>query len=251
MIAAGADFAITLDHLEHSPDRAIDAMWAIVFHPNLKSAVVMTDDIDNDTRFESFESESGFEHLRSCVATRIEDVSRLDAEALRVPWSSQARSGWPKPDWAKASGLKLDALLYSAVDKGKSAAAQMYLDAGADPLAETYLGDCAARLACSKGMFDVFNQPEWLDATIRSTGESGLFFLARGEDAESLKTAYRLGANPGLRNIDGDTVFDVLDQCFHGEVAAAIADADAMRIGMSTSMPISVDRCVRQRARRL
>ena len=208
-------------------------MWTVIFHPNLTSAVVMLD-IGIDRKFESFNSDLGFEHLRSCVAMRIQEISSRDAEALRRPWLSHKSSDWPNPSMAEANGLNLNALFYSALEKYNYVAATMYLSAGADPLVRTPLGDCAARLGVAKGMLDVVNRPEWLDATILSNGETGLFGLACEGAIDLLKTAYLLGANPDLRNVEGETVLDVLDPCFHGKVAAAIADAHALRIGAST-----------------
>ena len=127
----------------------------------------------------------------------------------------------------------------------------MYLNAGANPLAKTYLGDCAVRLGVAGGMISVFKRPEWPGATNETTGETGLFGLARCNMIDLLVEAYQCGANPDVINLHNQTVLDFLDSRLLIEPEAAIAEMRATRISANTVNVAPLAKSASQRTRRL
>lgn len=249
LIAAGANFSFV--HMDRMPNvqEQVDTVWKIEFAPYLRSAELIKTSGCSGT-YQAFGTASSFACTRRKVAKQIEAVSPDDAKALNAPWASHASSGWPGPGWAVENGLNLDALLYSAVGNIENEVVEMYLDAGADPLAQTYLGDCAARLGVSVGMIAIFNRPEWLNATCATIGETGLFNLARIQMIDLLVDAVRSGADPDVRNLHGQTMLDALGPGPFSELEAAIADQRAMRISSLTAIARASDRHkVRSRSR--
>jgi ankyrin repeat protein len=132
-----------------------------------------------------------------------------------------------RPAWATAHGFNLNALAYSAVQKRDANVTKMYLDAGANPMARTSSGDSVALLGVANGMLDLFGRQEFLDTRSEETGETGLFDLAREIDIDVLRVAYRMGADPEIKNIRGQTVLDLLDPPYQAEVLAVIAEAQS------------------------
>lgn len=76
-------------------------------------------------------------------------------------------------------------------------------------------------------MLDLFGRQEFLDTRSEETGETGLFELAREIDIDVLRVAYRMGADPEIKNIRGQTVLDLLDPPYQAEVLAVIAEAQS------------------------
>lgn len=234
LIAAGADFSFICMETVPSFRNPVSTTWEVAFSHSLCSAELIKKTEYGVSKSKTFNTTIDFATLRQEVAKHIEVASPLYAKALCTPWSPHSNCSWPDPVWAKAHGLNIDALLYSAVDRDECGVAMMYLDDGANPLAKTYLGDCAARLGVAGGMISVFKRPEWLDATNETTGETGLFGLARCNMIDLLVEAYRCGANPDVRNLHGQTVLDYLHSRLLGEADVAIAEARATRISANT-----------------
>ena len=97
-------------------------------------------------------------------------------------------------------------------------------------MARTYSGDCVARLGVANGMLDLFGRQEFLDIRSEEAGETGLFNLAGDIDIDVLKVAYRMGADPEIKNIRGQTVLDLLDPTHQDEMLAVIAEAQAKKL---------------------
>lgn len=168
-----------------------------------------------------------FNDVRQQLAECVREFDTEACDALQKQWSATAECAWPHPESAKKSGICLDALLYSAAQKRCIDAVEMYLVAGANPLATTHMGDCAARIGVANGLLGSFSTPEYLNARVAENGETGLFSLAGSGDFGLIKAAYVLGADPDIRDAAGRTVLDLIDPAHHeyAEVCAAIADA--------------------------
>lgn len=141
---------------------------------------------------------------------------------------------WPTPDVIAEEKLSLDAFCFAAAKHQNSRAARMYLSAGADPLVRTTDGDCAARVGIANGMAVFFARPEWLDAAHDTIKETGLFMLARERKIDAVKKAYKMGADPDIRNGMGYSVLDVVDSTYRREVEAAIVEARARKLSDAT-----------------
>lgn len=168
------------------------------------------------------------------VRKKLSDFLRLSdpvaSDALRMTWNASGFLYWPSANWATAHGFNLNALAYSAVQKRDVHVVRMYLDAGANSMARTCSGDSAARLGVANGMLDLFGRQEFLDIRSEEAGETGLFDLAREIDIDGLKVAYRMGADPEIKNIRGQTVLDLLDPTHQDEMLAVIAEAQAKKL---------------------
>lgn len=218
LIAAGASFTIVNSKrrvgTENEPLDKYDASSLhVIFRPALSLIQIYVSLSRSGMRGGMCESfQLGFDDAvaRRTAADYIQPFDNNDADALRMPWKSHANTGWPEPAWAVANGLNLDALLYSAAEKMVETATKMYLEAGANPLAPTFNGDCAARVGIAEGTIDIFSRPEWLDAACATTGETGLFDLARSSDPVLVNRAYLMGADPDIRNKRGETVLDLI-----------------------------------------
>lgn len=173
-----------------------------------------------------FNNELGHADLRRQLASALQECDPAASEALLMPWPSHSETGWPCAEWASANGLKLDALLYAAAQQRNAAAVGLYLNAGADPLCQTYDGDCAARIGIANGMIVKFAQPEWMAGRIQDSGETGMFTLARNQDIYDLRYAYAMGADPNIENANGQTVFSFLNRAFEQELRKVIAKAE-------------------------
>lgn len=184
-----------------------------------------------------FDAEHGHADLRRQLASALRECDPAASEALLVPWPSHSEKGWPCAEWASANGLKLDALLYAAAQQRNANAVELYLNAGADPLCQTYNGDCAARIGIANGMIAQLDRPGWMDGRIQSSGETGLFTLAREGNISDLKHAYSMGADPNVENLNGKTVFHLLDGAFEREIREVIAKAEAVSLQETTKQP--------------
>jgi hypothetical protein len=168
-----------------------------------------------------FETKLGHADLRRQIASALRECDPAASEALMVPWPQPSEVGWPRPEWANANGLKLDALLFVATQRGDADAIRMYIAAGADPLIPTFEGDCAARLGTARGMLDVFDRPDWLNAKDK-VGDTGLFRLARIRETRLIEKAVWMGGDLEVRNNRGHTVLDALDDHCDKESCARI-----------------------------
>jgi hypothetical protein len=196
-----------------------------------------------------FDTDLRHPDLRRQLATALRECDPAASEALLVPWPSHSETGWPCVEWASANGLNLDALLYAAAQQRKARAVRLYLNAGADPLRQTYNGDCAARIGIANGMIYQFDRPEWMAGRIQDSGETGLFALARGHDISDLRYAYAMGADPNVENANGQTVFHFLNGAFEPQMREIIAEAAANILRQSTQVatPIEANTCLRRR----
>lgn len=168
-----------------------------------------------------FDTELGHADLRHQLAIALRDYDPAASEALLVPWPPPPEVGWPRPEWANANGLKLDALLFVATQRKDADAIRMYIAAGADPLTPTFEGDCAARLGTARGMLDVFDRPDWLNAKDK-VGNTGLFRLARIRETMLVEKAVWMGGDLEVQNNRGHTVLDALDDHCEKESCARI-----------------------------
>lgn len=234
LIAAGANFSVVnLQQGRISYDEDSPSSWWVISQPFL-SIIRIYPNAGFSSEFMTFGVNCSYAQARREVADFIEPISQKDGCALRAPWEGQTKNGWPDANWAVRNGLSLDALLYSAAQKADSAAVTQYLRAGADPLAKTFDLDCAARLGIAHRMINCFGRPEWLDSVATDAGETGLFQLARNRELDLIEQAYRMGANPDLRNRRGETVIDLLDDQHRLPIEAVIAEARASRLTAKT-----------------
>lgn len=252
LIAAGASFFIHRYTCEHDPDllalplcyqRCNETITygeiegvslGIMVHPGCNFAKIFVP--DRRVPAVCFKS-SSYEQMRTRLAAFVRPADREACDALRMPWDTSGYPYWPDPAWALRNGLNIDALAYSAVQKQDTRVSQMYFEAGANPLARTFDGDCTARLGVSNGMLDLFGSIEHLDARAEDSGETGLFDRARQVDIDTLLHAYRLGADPEIRNHLGQSVLDLVLPSFWDEVCAAIAHAQAKTLRDSSLQP--------------
>ncbi len=181
-----------------------------------------------------FETKLGHDDLRLQIASALRECDPAASEALLVPWPSHSETGWPCAEWASANGLNLDALLYAAAQQDNNSAVKSYLDAGADPLRQTYHGDCAARIGIANGMVAQFDRPGWMDGRNQNSGETGLFTLARNHNIADLRFAYAMGADPNIENANGQTVFHFLNRAFEPQMREIIAIAAANSLQQTT-----------------
>jgi hypothetical protein len=183
------------------------------------------------------------------IRENIKECEPVASETPLVPWSSRADTGWPCPNWATVNGLKLNALLYAAAQHSRVDAVKMYLDAGADPLCQTYNGDCAARIGIANGMISLLDRPDWMSGRIQCSGETGLFALARDGKISDLKHAYAMGADPNVENTSGKTVLQLLDVAFEREIREIIAKvkANILRQATQVATSITASACPRKR----
>ena len=179
-----------------------------------------------------------FEEVRHKLAEFLLAADSEASAALRTPWDTSTCLLWPDPEQVIERGPSLDALLYSAIEKQESDVAKLYLNAGANPMARTYEGDCSARLGVANWMPEIFEAwPKFLDAQNKVSGETGLFNLARDHKVDSLIAAYRLGANPEVRNDRGQTVLDFIEPPFLNEVLIAISEAQEKALRSDFHLP--------------
>ena len=255
LIAAGASFTIVNSKrrvgTENEPLDKYDASSLHVISRPALSLIQIYVSLSRSGMCESFQL--GFDDAvaRRAAADYIQPFDNNDADALRMPWKSHANTGWPEPAWAVANGLNLDALLYSAAEKMAGTVTKIYLEAGANPLAPTFIGDCAARVGIAEGMIDIFGRPEWLDATCATTGETGLFDLARSSDPVLVNRAYLMGADPDIRNKRGETVLDLIAPgSDRTSIEITIAEMRAKRLRADTIGAGHSSACESSRVRR-
>jgi hypothetical protein len=244
LIAAGASFTIVNSKRRVGPeneplDKYDASSLHVIFRPALSLIQIYVSLSRSGMRggmSKSFQLSFDGAIARQEVADYIQPFDNNDADALRMPWKSHANTGWPEPAWAVANGLNLDALLYSAAEKMvETTATKIYLEAGANPLAPTFNGDCAARVGIAEGMIDIFSRPEWLDAACATTGETGLFDLARSSDPTLVNRAYLMGADPDIRNKRGETVLDLIAPgSDRTSIEITIAEMRAKRLRVDT-----------------
>lgn len=255
LIAAGADFTLLKsEHRAHLYDDSPGEKWQMKSCPSRKTAQICYEkSFDPDFLLAEFHSDCAFKEVRMKVATFIESIDHQDAEALRAPWASHANTGWPDPRWAFKEGLNLNALLYSAAQHSNSIAAQMYLDAGANPLSYIYDGDCAARIGVANSMIKVFNRPEWLNAATKDTGETGLHWLAANSRCiDVVKMAIQLGADADQCDCDGNSALDlIISERAQNDLFMTIVEARAKRLREDTVEALPSVICSGLRARRL
>ncbi len=198
----------------------------------------------------TFNTEIGIADIRRQLVIALRECDPAASDALIVPWLSNPQTGWPCPEWAAEQGHKLDALLYAAAQHSAVKAVKSYLNAGADPLCPTYLGDCAARIGIANGMIAQFDRPEWMNRRNARSGETGLFALARDRRCISdLKHAYAMGADPYLKNNDGKTALDLLQRGLDREVLEVIARAEANSLERETGLTRPENRAAEVRRR--
>lgn len=245
LIAAGVSFWVKKFTSQHDPESLVlplcfpnditygaieGALWRITLHPacdfvrifHLKGAPAVC-----------FKS-SNFNEVRKKLSDFLRSSDPEASDALGMPWDTSEFLYWPSPAWATEHGLNLNALAYSADaysagQKRDTQVARMYLDAGANLMARTYHGDSAARNGIANGMLDLFGR-DFLDTRSEETGETWLFDLARDTDLDGLKNAYRLGADPEIKNIRGQTALDLLDPPHQDEMLVLIAEAQAKKL---------------------
>ena len=196
-----------------------------------------------------FNTKIGHADLRGQLASALRECDPAASEALLVPWTPSSETGWPCAKWANDNGLKLDALLYAVAQQRNANAVGLYLNAGADPLRQTYNGDCAARIGIANGMIAQFDRPEWMAGRIQNSGETGLFTLARNHKISDLRYAYAMGADPNVENSEGKTVFHFLNGAFEREMREVIAKAEAKTLHQATGMAPCMDRGFRRQRR--
>ncbi len=260
LIAAAANFTLVNTKRRNAPcDEDNPVGWnvcprpdrfEVIIYPNV--TIVATPNIIMSNR-------CLFQDARDAAADFIASFEEMDSAPLRIPWNTaetytnetEVFAYWPEPEWALDNGFSADALLYSAAQKGDAAAVRLYLNAGADPLVPTFEGDCAARLGIAKGMVDIFDRPDWINAIHSETGETGMFHLVRTCEFDKIKQAYRLGADPDIQNKRGESVMDRLSwfKSVHEEVEAIIADRCARRLHSDTRPALSRCSSVRTKTR--
>lgn len=246
LVAAGASFYVERFSSNHDPESLVlplcfrnnitygdveGAILWITLHPACDFVTMTFYEKDVPSVWPSvcFKS-SSFNEVRKKLSDFLRPSDPEASDALRMTWNASGFLYWPSANWATAHGFNLNALAYSAVQKRDANVTKMYLDAGASPMARTSSGDSVALLGVANGMLDLFGRQEFLDTRSEETGETGLFDLAREIDIDVLKIAYRLGADPEIKNIRGQTVLDLLDPSHQDEVLAVIAEAQSWKL---------------------
>lgn len=137
------------------------------------------------------------------AASALRHLAKAPNEALQ-PWNTSDPMPKLSVEQIQASGLNPDALLYVAtqphasnrqspnIDPRVNEAAAHYIAQGANPLARTPEGDCAARAGVARGL-QAFMTPEWVNAKDLRTGETGLHHLAATDCEDALRRAIRAG----------------------------------------------------------
>lgn len=249
LIAAGANFFVEKFSSKADPDllvlplcfrgdihyRDIEGeQLAVMVHPGCKFVKIFHKTAPPHVCFTS----TCFEDVRCKLAGFLVHADPEASAALRMPWDASACLFWPDPGNVIEHELSLDALLYSAVEKRESVVAKLYVDAGANPLTRTYDGDCSARLAVANWMPSMFaTSTEFLGVRHEGSGETGLFDLARDHDIDALAAAYRLGADPEVRNDRGQTVLDFIERPFLDEVLICISEAQGRALQGGFHLP--------------
>lgn len=129
-------------------------------------------------------------------------------------------------------GYDVDALLYVAAQQPDAHLLwQHYRALGADPLRPTFEGDCAARVAVSRGLVVAMESPEIVNAVDQRNGCTGLHALAWAELIGPLVQAVARGGDPFFANNLGDTPMGVLP-FGQGEVEEAYANYREQRLAV-------------------
>ena len=154
------------------------------------------------------------------AASALRILSKAPEEATR-PWETLGPMPLLTKEQIQASGLNVDALLYvstqahslpsqsPSTDPRINEAAAHYIRLGADPLARTPDGDCAARAGVARGL-DAFMTPQWVNAKDLRTGETGLHELARTDKEEGLRKAISVGGRMDEKDDRGRDVYQTL-----------------------------------------